>query len=171
MWSTSDDSELEFTEVPKARGGGGSGGARSKQGKSKKSKSKKKNNNAISLGTVGTVAASEVKLGDIEDVQMDEGGGEEDVEVSDMYSTDEDVGMGCGKLALGIDPQDVEGYDGVSAPVNGSQYLLAVMKEKRSVPKVVVAKKEIKKVGAEGVTYLDRFKNVRHLQSLAMKHI
>lgn len=83
-----------------------------------------------------------------------------------------------GKLALGLDPQDMRAYDGRSTPKNGSQYLMKVMAEKKSVPKVVSfdSSKLLGKImagksgGGDGVDgpsssvhYLDKFLQVRGL--------
>jgi len=45
-------------------------------------------------------------------------------------SSDNEYGL-LGKLALGVDPQDLKAYDGRSTPQNGSQYLMKVMSEKK----------------------------------------
>lgn len=76
-----------------------------------------------------------------------------------------------GKLALGIDPQDMRSYDGRSTPRNGSQYLMKVMAEKKAVPKVVSAdaallSRKLSEKRDEGQPvaapqYLDRFLQVR----------
>ncbi|CAL8093939.1 unnamed protein product [Orchesella dallaii] len=84
---------------------------------------------------------------------------------SGASSCDNEYGL-LGKLALGLDPQDMKAYDGRSTPQNGSQYLMKVMTEKKVVPKVVcadVSKIAFKKLAndenAEMVnsSYLDRF--------------
>ncbi|ODM93254.1 Gem-associated protein 2 [Orchesella cincta] len=94
------------------------------------------------------------------DFEYSDGGG------SGASSTEKDYGL-LGKLALGVDPQDMKAYDGRSTPQNGSQYLMKVMSEKKVVPKVVcadVSKLALRNVrkdegGAEVVkpSYLDRF--------------
>lgn len=71
----------------------------------------------------------------------------------------DDEGILLGKLALGIDPQEMKSYDVKSEPKNGSQYLMQVMAEKKAVPKVVsVGVPEPKP--KQGVNYLDKFLQV-----------
>lgn len=94
-------------------------------------------------------------------------------------TNDSDASDDCvllGKLALGLDPQDMKEYDGRSTPQNGSQYLMKVMAEKKYVSKVISCdtSKLLGKImagkggdqvdGPSSVHYLDKFLLVRSLE-------
>lgn len=87
----------------------------------------------------------------------------EEDECSGSSSSDEGV-YGYGKQAIGIDPTDLENFDGNSEPLNGSQYLMMVMSEKRRTPKIAVSSVERKqKTGLVlNAKYAEKFEMVRN---------
>jgi len=64
------------------------------------------------------------------------------VEPSSLESSSDDT-EGLLKTALTLVETEVEGYDLTSPPENGSQFLLQVQHQRKSLPKVVSAKKSL----------------------------
>lgn len=75
----------------------------------------------------------------------------------DGQDSDSDDMVQIAKKALCVDQADIDSYDGISEPQNGSQYLLKVMEEARHTPKTVVADMKNVKRKSEGSNAVSLF--------------